>query len=109
MTNSLKAGEIFVCSFPFTSGQFSKTRPVLVLFDFGQDVLICRITSRIYSTPFDVQVANWQKAGLLKPSVIRLNRLVTAEKKLLVHRIGRLTPDDLQRVKTTWNRHLRLN
>lgn len=109
MTNSLSAGEIFVCSFPFTSGQLSKTRPVLVLFDFRQDVLICRITSKIYSTPFDVQVASWQKAGLLKPSVIRLNRLVTVEKNLLVHRIGRLVSGDLQRVKTAWNRHLRFN
>ena len=26
-------GEIFICQFPFTSGAFSKPRPVLVLFD----------------------------------------------------------------------------
>jgi mRNA interferase MazF len=107
MTNLLKAGEIFVCSFPFRSGQFSKSRPVLVLFDFGTDVLICRITSKNYSTPFDVTVRHWQKAGLLKPSLIRLNRLVTAEKKLLVNRIGRLSPEDLQAIKSTWNRQLK--
>jgi hypothetical protein len=37
-------GEIFICRFPFTSGQLSKPRPALILFDIGQDVVICRIT-----------------------------------------------------------------
>jgi mRNA interferase MazF len=108
MTNLLKAGEVFVCSFPFTSGQFSKTRPVLVLFDFGADVLICRITSKNYSTPFDVIVNDWQRAGLLKPSVVRLNRLVTMEKNLLQQRIGKPTTSDFAVVKSTWNKHMRL-
>jgi mRNA interferase MazF len=73
-------GEIYVCCFPFTSGTFSKPRPVLVLFDLGVDVLICRITSVFYSGHLDVELRDWSLAGLEKPSVARLNRLVTAER-----------------------------
>jgi mRNA interferase MazF len=108
MTVSTKTGDVFVCSFPFTSGQFSKPRPVLVLFDFGRDCLICRITSRIYTGPLEIQIHDWQQAGLLKPSVARIGRLVTADKQLLMHRIGKLRPHDLQAIKMAWNKHMRL-
>jgi mRNA interferase MazF len=62
-------GEIYVCRFPFTSGAFSKPRPVLVLFDLGVAVLICRITSVFYSGHLDVELRDWSLAGLEKPSV----------------------------------------
>jgi hypothetical protein len=76
-------GEIFICQFPFTSGAFSKPRPVLALVDLQQDVLICRVTSRSSTGPLDVILADWKQAGLAKPSVARLDRLVTAEKTIL--------------------------
>jgi mRNA interferase MazF len=101
-------GDIFLSSFPFTSGQFSKTRPVLVLMDLGSDCLICRVTSATYSGPLEIQLADWQQAGLLKPSVARLTRLVTAEKSLLQSKIGRLSALDLEAVKRAWNQHMRL-
>jgi len=53
-------------------------------------------------------VTNWQEAGLEKPSTIRLSRLVTVEKPLLMLRIGRLTREDLDRVRTLWNEKFRL-
>jgi PemK-like, MazF-like toxin of type II toxin-antitoxin system len=68
------SGEIFICRFPFTSGAFSKPRPVLVLFDLQQDVLICRITSATRSEALDVPISDWKQAGLAKPSVARLDR-----------------------------------
>jgi hypothetical protein len=99
----MKFGDIFICRFPFTSGQVSKARPALVLFDFGLDVLICRITSAKHSDPLDVTATDWTSAGLAKPSIIRLSRLVTAEKSLLHIRIGELTVADKEAVRTTWN------
>jgi mRNA interferase MazF len=101
-------GEIFICQFPFTSGAFSKPRPALVLFDLGQDALICRITSVLRTSPLDVAIADWQKAGLAKPSVARLDRLVTAEKTILGRRLGILTPADQFAIRTAWNRHMKL-
>src|SRR4051812_38624128 len=90
-STALRTGEIFICSFPFTSGQTSKPRPVLVLRNLGIDCLICRITSAPHTGPLDIAVQRWREAGLQKPSVVRLTRLVTAEKNLLRHRIGKLT------------------
>jgi mRNA interferase MazF len=104
----MKFGEIFICRFPFTSGQVSKPRPALVLFDMGLDVVICRITSVQHSEPLDLSVADWAAAGLAKPSVIRLGRLVTAEKSLLQTRVGELTTADKDEVRGIWNANMTL-
>jgi mRNA interferase MazF len=101
-------GAVCVCRFPFTSGSFSKPRPVLVLFDLGADVVICRITSVSYSGPLDIELRNWVAAGLEKPSVARLNRLVTAETSLLTKYLGRLAASDAAVIKAAWNQHMTL-
>lgn len=92
-------GEIFICEFPFTSGTQSKIRPVLVLFDLSQDAIICRITSVLRLGPFDVTLTGWQTAGLLKPSVVRLDCLVTADKTIFSRRLGMLDAVDAARVR----------
>ena len=101
-------GEIFICQFPFTSGAFSKARPVLVLFDLGVDAVICRITSAPHAGPGDVTLRDWASEGLAKPSVARLDRLVTAEKSILGRRLGRLSAADEPAIRATWNQHLKL-
>jgi mRNA-degrading endonuclease toxin of MazEF toxin-antitoxin module len=101
-------GEIFICQFPFTSGGFSKPRPALVLFDLGEDVLICRVTSVSRTGELDVDIAGWMQAGLAKPSVARLDRIVTAEKSILGRRLGVLNAADQTEVRERWNRHMRL-
>ena len=104
----MKFGDIFLCRFPFTSGAISKPRPALVLFDLGADVVICRITSVRHAGKLDVPVSDWAAAGLAKPSVIRLNRLVTAEKSLLRTRLGELTNPDQSTVRPVWNANMTL-
>ncbi len=101
-------GEIYLCEFPFTAGIQSKIRPALVLFDLKEDAVICRITSVLRAGPLDVTLAGWQKAGLLKPSVVRLDCLVTAEKTIFARRLGGLTPDDAAKVRAVWNQNMRL-
>ena len=101
-------GEVYICEFPFTSGTQTKTRPALVLFDLKEDVVICRITSVQRVGPLDVTLAGWQSAGLLKPSVVRLDCLVTAEKAIFSRLLGKLTPDDAARVRAVWNQNMKL-
>ena len=101
-------GEIFICQFPFTSGAFSKPRPALVLFDLRQDVLICRVTSVLRNGPLDMAITDWAHAGLAKPSVARLDRLVTAEKAILGRRLGILSPSDQAAIRASWNQFMRL-
>jgi len=101
-------GEVFLCEFPFTSGASSKVRPALVLFDLGQDALICRVTSGVRTGPLDVRLVDWQASGLLKPSVARLDRLVTAERSIFRQRLGVLSGRDTDAVRERWNQHMRL-
>ncbi len=104
----MKFGDIFICRFPFTSGGISKPRPALVLFDLGLDVLICRITSVNHRDALDVPVVDWSAAGLAKPSIVRLNRLVTAEKTLLLSRLGELSTADKDAIRSVWNSQMTL-
>lgn len=101
-------GEIFLCEFPFTSGAPGKIRPVLIIFDLHLDALICRVTSVARSDPLDVPLTDWQAAGLLKPSVACLDRLVTAERALFRRRLGILSIRDQEAVRDRWNSHMRL-
>ena len=101
-------GEVFICQFPFTSGAAGKIRPALVLFDLQHDAVICRVTSVLRSGPLDVTLNDWQAAGLLKPSVARLDRLVTAEKSIFLRRLGVLSPADLAAVRNAWNSQMKL-
>jgi mRNA interferase MazF len=101
-------GDIFICQFPFTSGAASKIRPALVLFDLEQDAIICRVTSVLRAGALDVTLKDWQTAGLLKPSVARLDRVVTAEKSVFVRRLGALSAEDQKAIRDRWNQHMRL-
>jgi mRNA interferase MazF len=101
-------GEIVLCEFPFTSGTTSKRRPALVLFDLREDVIICRVTSVQHSGPCDVAIEDWLAAGLLKPSVARLDRIITAEKQILLRKLGTLNASDKESVRTVWNDQMHL-
>lgn len=108
MISTVEFGELYVCVFPFTSGRGAKARPVLALVDLEADCLVCRITSVPHQGSLDLAISDWEKAGLEKPSVVRLSRLVTIEKSLLKVRIGKLSGKDLSLVRKTWNEQFRL-
>ena len=101
-------GEVYICEFPFTSGGGSKIRPALVLFDLKEDAVICRVTSVLRTGLLDITLSDWRAAGLLKPSILRLGHIVTAEKSIFLRRLGFLSPADLDAVRNVWNRHMRL-
>ena len=99
-------GEIYLCRFPFTDSSGSKIRPVIVLFDLGKDAVICRVTGRLRTGRMDVMINEWKTAGLLKPSVAMLDRIITAEKSLFISKLGNLAPSDLDAVRVGWNQHM---
>lgn len=101
-------GEVFICQFPFTSGTGSKIRTALVLFGLQQDAVICGVTSVSCTGKLDITLNDWKAAGLLKPSVARLDRLVTAEKTIFLRRLGVLSDTDLAAIRNTWNVQMRL-
>jgi mRNA interferase MazF len=99
MTN-YQAGDIVLVSLPDSSGSMGKQRPALVIADTGDDdILLARITTQLYSSQFDFKLNDWQIEGLLAPSVVRLHKLATIEKRLISRKIGVLTPSDRFAIK----------
>lgn len=92
--DKLLIGDIVLISFPFTDNQTFKKRPALVIKDTKDgDVIVCRITSKLYDTIYDVALPNWQHHGLKLPSVIRIHKIAAIEKTLIERLIGKI--DDI--------------
>jgi len=97
-TINYQAGEVVLVDFPFTISGASKLRPALVLLDNGDaDVLLARVTTQLQTGPFDVPLTDWQQAGLLAPSVVRVHKLATISKTRIHKRLGALTSADRQK------------
>ncbi len=76
--DKLDFGDIVLLKFPFTDTKTFKKRPALIINDLNDgDIIVCRITSKIYKTSFDVCLDDWKQSGLKLPSVIRVHKLAT--------------------------------
>jgi mRNA interferase MazF len=94
-------GELLFMLFPFSDVSGGKRRPALVLLDTGDnDIVVARVTGQISRTEFDVVLTEWQQAGLLMPSVVRLHKVTTLEKHMVERRLGMLAAEDWARVRT---------
>jgi mRNA interferase MazF len=88
-------GSVILLMLPFSDATTFKRRPALVLLDTGDnDIVVSRITTQIYNTDFDVEILEWQQAGLMRPSVVRLHKLNTLSKSLVDRILGTLQPND---------------
>lgn len=103
--NSYEFGDLVLLEFPFTDGTRAKRRPALVLLDpaHDSDFLVVRVTSKNPRTEFDVQIEGWESAGLLLPSVVRVDKIATLETSLVERKLGALHDSDAQRVKAVLN------
>jgi len=106
MANNIQArlmysfGDVLIINLPFSDGQGSKRRPVMVIKDTNdKDVLIAKITSQTYNTSYDINLQDWKKASLLSPSVVRIHKIQTLHSSLVFGHIGRLTSTDLNAVR----------
>jgi len=98
---SFSLGEVLLVPVVFSDGSGHKRRPVVIVYDSGDaDLLVAPVTSQAARSQRDMQVVNWQRAGLRLPSIVRLEKLATVEKSTVVKKMGRLAPDDWEKVKT---------
>ena len=82
-------GDIVILKFPYTDGTTFKRRPALVICDIQDgDIIVCRITSKIYATTFDIELIDWAESGLKLPSVVRVHKIATLEKSLVELKLG---------------------
>ncbi len=99
----IEFGTVVLLKFPFTDGMTYKRRPVLVLKDLEDgDLLVCRITSKIYKSKYDVYLNDWSKFGLKLPSVVRIHKIATLEKNMMETIMGKIDRPTLNKIKTLY-------
>ena len=104
---SYSFGDIVLVPFPFTDQTGNKKRPAVIISSEAYngarlDLILMAITSQVKAsqTVGDVVIREWQKAGLLKASVIK-GVLTTIEKRLVLHQLGELQQRDREALRQT--------
>jgi len=102
---SFEFGDIVLVPFPFTDQTTTKKRPAVVVSSSEYqhrrpDVVLMAVTSQVKPSPFygELVITEWEKAGLMKPSVIK-PVLATIHQKLILRKRGKLDDVDLETLK----------
>ena len=91
-------GDVVVVPFPFSNLTFSKRRPALVLADLeGDDLILCQITSRDSTDRHSVPLldSDFASGSLKQLSNVRPNKLFTADKSIILYKVGTLRQSKL--------------
>ncbi|MFP3898643.1 MAG: type II toxin-antitoxin system PemK/MazF family toxin [Dehalococcoidia bacterium] len=89
-------GKIVLVPFPFTDLTAAKLRPALVIYEGGEDIVVAFISSRVPAVASETGVllgeqdAGFGKTGLKVDSLIRLDKVATVLKDLVVGELGEL-------------------
>jgi mRNA interferase MazF len=99
----LNFGDIVLIPFPFTNQSAAKRRPAVVISAahynvVRPDVILMAVTSQLHAGDFEIGIANWEAAGLVKPSAVK-PIVATIEQSLVIRRLGCLTPEDCQALR----------
>ena len=92
-------GKIVLIPFPFTDLTMTKLRPALVLYEGERDIVVAFISSQIRAGMSNVGVVikeshpQFNMTGLKMTSIVRLDKLATLLKNLVVGEIGSLSQD----------------
>jgi mRNA interferase MazF len=93
-------GDVLLVPFPFTDQTTAKKRPAVVVSSAAYhsrrpDVILLAVTTQMRADPGfgELEVSQWKKAGLLKPSVIK-PVMTTIENNLVLRKLGRLPQED---------------
>ncbi len=95
-------GDVVVLPFPFTNLTKSKKRPGLVVASLeGNDIILCQITSKARYDRYALPLSNTdlKKGELYVDSMIRPNKLFTADTSLILYKLGALKKSKIQEVE----------
>ena len=98
-------GQVVLVPFPFTDQSSAKKRPAVIVSTSAynihrRDLIIMAITSQVRQPPGfgEAMLADWQAAGLIKPSVIK-PVFATIEQGLVQRTLGTLSAADLRALR----------
>ena len=52
--------------------------------------MVCRITSKLYKSVYDVELKDWETNGLKLASVIRVHKIAALEKNMIDVKLGEI-------------------
>jgi len=82
-------GNSVLIPFPYTDLSGNKLRPALILTENSLDVTVSFITTQLqWQEPTDVIIQPLPTNGIKKMSIIRLNKIATIDRSLIVGIIG---------------------
>ncbi|WP_291102167.1 MULTISPECIES: type II toxin-antitoxin system PemK/MazF family toxin [unclassified Flavobacterium] len=95
----MKKGDIVLLSFPFTDLKGKKIRPALVLVVSDLDVIVAFVTTQFkWQNSYDILLEPDNFNGLKKSSLVRLSKITTIDKDLILGKLGELNTLDLQKI-----------
>ena len=104
MTNFLKY-DVVVVKFPFASSLKYKARPAVILSSdiYNENkretlIILAISSSKENKLDFELEIQNWQKAGLLKSSIFK-SSIATIEKESVISKLGRLEEEDSKKLE----------
>lgn len=91
----MKTGDIVLIPFPFAELTNKKVRPAVVICetkDKYQDLVICAISSVVPSqlSKNEMKLPSNEITGLRVPSILKIDRIVTAKREDVIAYLGRL-------------------
>jgi len=94
-------GEVLLLNaYPYSDLKGVKKRPALVLADTGdEDIVVARITSESPRDAYDLLLDRWKEAGLLLPSSVRLAKVATLSKALVLKKLGKLGSPERRKIR----------
>jgi len=98
-------GDIVVVPFPFSNLSSYKRRPALVLINLpGADVILCQITSKLRADDYSIQLneEDFIQGGLDRISCVKVDRIFTAEKSIILRKAGTINSQKLAEVKNVF-------
>ncbi|MBI2661471.1 type II toxin-antitoxin system PemK/MazF family toxin [Candidatus Woesearchaeota archaeon] len=97
----LVKGDVAVLPFPFSDLSASKKRPALVMAILeGDDIILCQITSQARFDKYSLTLndSDFKEGKLSLTSIIRPNRLFTADKSIIQYKAGSLKDKKINEV-----------
>jgi len=98
----LVKGDIVVLPFPFSDLRASKKRPALVVAALhGDDVICCQITSEARFDDYAIllESLDFKDGNLRQTSMIRPNKLFTADTSIILYKIGSLKEMKIKKIE----------
>jgi len=93
----MKKGDIVLIPFPFADLSGNKNRPAVILIDSENDVTVCFITTQLkWRSDYDFYLEPTDLNGLKKTSLIRLNKVATIDKRLVLGKLGRISVPEMK-------------